>query len=208
MAGLVLGPLLRYTGSTQATVWVETDAPCEVAVLDARAAHLLRRGPPLRARRAERPRRGLGAAVRGAARRRARLAARRRPAAVDDPHAGARAPRAPRLRLLPGRRSGAPAVHARALRASARVRHRRPLGVLAPAAVRRGRSGPTACSCSATRSTRTRRRRRRAPSSARGATRACRRASRSPTSRSTRGSTASPGATPTSAGCSRPCRAR
>ena len=36
MAGLVLGPLLRYTGSTQATVWVETDAPCEVAVLDAR----------------------------------------------------------------------------------------------------------------------------------------------------------------------------
>ena len=36
MAGLVLGPLLRYTGSTQATVWVETDSPCEVAVLDAR----------------------------------------------------------------------------------------------------------------------------------------------------------------------------
>jgi PhoD-like phosphatase len=37
MPGLLLGPLLRYTGSTQATVWVETDAPCEVAVLDARA---------------------------------------------------------------------------------------------------------------------------------------------------------------------------
>jgi hypothetical protein len=37
MPGLVLGPLLRYTGSTQATVWVETDVPCEVAVLDARA---------------------------------------------------------------------------------------------------------------------------------------------------------------------------
>jgi hypothetical protein len=33
MARLVLGPLLRYVGSTQATVWVETDAPCEVAVL-------------------------------------------------------------------------------------------------------------------------------------------------------------------------------
>ena len=33
MPGLVLGPLLRYTGSTQATVWVETDAACEVAVL-------------------------------------------------------------------------------------------------------------------------------------------------------------------------------
>jgi hypothetical protein len=36
MAGLILGPLLRYTGSTQATVWVETDDACEVAVLDAR----------------------------------------------------------------------------------------------------------------------------------------------------------------------------
>jgi hypothetical protein len=36
MARLVLGPLLRYTGSTQATVWVETDEPCEVTVLDAR----------------------------------------------------------------------------------------------------------------------------------------------------------------------------
>jgi hypothetical protein len=36
MAHLVLGPILRYTGSTQATVWVETDGPCEVAVLDAR----------------------------------------------------------------------------------------------------------------------------------------------------------------------------
>ena len=36
MPGLVLGPLLRYTGSTQATVWVETDEACEVAVLDAR----------------------------------------------------------------------------------------------------------------------------------------------------------------------------
>src|SRR4249919_2910242 len=33
MPGLVIGPLLRYAGSTEATVWVETDAPCEVAVL-------------------------------------------------------------------------------------------------------------------------------------------------------------------------------
>jgi hypothetical protein len=36
VARLILGPLLRYTGSTQATVWVETDASCEVAVLDGR----------------------------------------------------------------------------------------------------------------------------------------------------------------------------
>ena len=38
MALLILGPLLRYTGTTQATVWVETDAACEVSVLDARAS--------------------------------------------------------------------------------------------------------------------------------------------------------------------------
>jgi hypothetical protein len=36
MAKLVLGPLLRYVGETEAVVWVETDEPCEVAVLDAR----------------------------------------------------------------------------------------------------------------------------------------------------------------------------
>ena len=33
MANLVLGPLLRYVGQTAATVWVETDGPCEVGVL-------------------------------------------------------------------------------------------------------------------------------------------------------------------------------
>jgi hypothetical protein len=33
MATLVLGPLLRYVGETDATVWVETDAPCTVEVL-------------------------------------------------------------------------------------------------------------------------------------------------------------------------------
>jgi hypothetical protein len=30
---LVLGPLLRYASETEATVWVETDGPCEVEVL-------------------------------------------------------------------------------------------------------------------------------------------------------------------------------
>ena len=29
----ILGPLLRYAGETDATVWVETDAACEVEVL-------------------------------------------------------------------------------------------------------------------------------------------------------------------------------
>ncbi|MBA3865009.1 MAG: alkaline phosphatase family protein [Solirubrobacterales bacterium] len=33
---LVLGPLLRYVGETAATVWVETDAPCEVEILGRR----------------------------------------------------------------------------------------------------------------------------------------------------------------------------
>jgi hypothetical protein len=31
-AGLVLGPLLRHVGATDATLWVETDGPCEVTV--------------------------------------------------------------------------------------------------------------------------------------------------------------------------------
>ena len=30
---LILGPLLRYASETDATVWVETDAACEVEVL-------------------------------------------------------------------------------------------------------------------------------------------------------------------------------
>jgi hypothetical protein len=33
MPELVLGPLLRYVGATEATVWVETDEACEVEVL-------------------------------------------------------------------------------------------------------------------------------------------------------------------------------
>jgi phosphodiesterase/alkaline phosphatase D-like protein len=36
MPNLVLGPLLRYVGETQATVWVETDAAAEVEVLGPR----------------------------------------------------------------------------------------------------------------------------------------------------------------------------
>ena len=34
---LVLGPLLRYVGQDCAHVWVETDSPCEVEVLGAKA---------------------------------------------------------------------------------------------------------------------------------------------------------------------------
>jgi len=34
---LVLGPLLRYVGETEATIWVETERACEVAILGHRA---------------------------------------------------------------------------------------------------------------------------------------------------------------------------
>ena len=33
MASLVLGPLLRYVGRTEATIWVETDGPCTVTAV-------------------------------------------------------------------------------------------------------------------------------------------------------------------------------
>lgn len=36
MPELILGPLLRYVGTTEATVWVETDAPCEVEIMGRR----------------------------------------------------------------------------------------------------------------------------------------------------------------------------
>src|SRR3954452_25365165 len=37
MAELILGPMLRYVDERHATVWMETDAPCEVEVLGRRA---------------------------------------------------------------------------------------------------------------------------------------------------------------------------
>ncbi|HEY6638751.1 MAG TPA: alkaline phosphatase D family protein [Solirubrobacterales bacterium] len=36
MGGLILGPMLRYVSGTEATVWVETEAPAEVEVLGTR----------------------------------------------------------------------------------------------------------------------------------------------------------------------------
>jgi hypothetical protein len=38
-SNLVLGPLLRYTGARDATIWVETDSRCEVEVLVGGASH-------------------------------------------------------------------------------------------------------------------------------------------------------------------------
>ncbi len=37
MASLVLGPILRYVGEDEATLWVETDASCEVEILGSRS---------------------------------------------------------------------------------------------------------------------------------------------------------------------------
>jgi hypothetical protein len=36
MAELILGPMLRYVSETEATIWVETDEPCDVEVLGQR----------------------------------------------------------------------------------------------------------------------------------------------------------------------------
>src|SRR4051812_21095161 len=44
MASLVLGPLLRYVGRTEATVWVEADRACQVEVLGHSAATFEVRG--------------------------------------------------------------------------------------------------------------------------------------------------------------------
>lgn len=38
MAGLVLGPLIRHVGETDATIWVETDARCQVEMLGQRSS--------------------------------------------------------------------------------------------------------------------------------------------------------------------------
>jgi len=38
MPDLILGPILRYAGPNEATVWVETDAACEVEVLEQRTS--------------------------------------------------------------------------------------------------------------------------------------------------------------------------
>ena len=37
MPELIVGPMLRHIGETTATVWVETDEPCEVEILGSTA---------------------------------------------------------------------------------------------------------------------------------------------------------------------------
>ncbi|MGI8649683.1 MAG: alkaline phosphatase D family protein [Rubrobacter sp.] len=44
MSELVLGPMLRYVGASEATVWVETSATCEVEILGCRSRTFRVRG--------------------------------------------------------------------------------------------------------------------------------------------------------------------
>ena len=101
-------------------------------------AHLPRRGPSLRARRSRRSRAGFGDAVRGAPRRRAGMAPRRRAPAERHPHEAPRAAGPAGVRVVPGRRTPAAALHPRHRRASGGLRGRRPLGPVAAAAGREG----------------------------------------------------------------------
>ena len=78
MASLLLGPLLRYVGRSEATVWVETDRKCTVGVLGRTAGDVRGLRAPLRARGVDGPGGGCRDRVRGGARRGAGLAARRR----------------------------------------------------------------------------------------------------------------------------------
>ena len=208
MAELILGPLLRYVGEDEATVWVETDAPCEVEVLGCvqrtfRVAdhhfalvHVTGLEPgtttPYEVRLdGERvwPLDGVGLAGRARSARWARAAQRRA-----------------RVGLLP--RDGARPSAALPAQGQAPGRPRGRRAAAAGRADARGRGGGVAAtgwSCSATRSTPTRSRRRSPTSSAPAATRRCRRARPSPTSRSTPSSTGPRGRTRRSAGCSPRC---
>ena len=152
MAELILGPLLRHVGTDDVTVWVETDAACEVEVRtrvrQRDRAHICGRRAPLRDRRA---RRAAGRRVRGVhgpARRHAGMAAGRQRVSAERPaHDRPVAPAPGPVRIVPG------GVRGRRARPD-RLRRGRPRGRMPGGWSRvRPRRGPWACSCSATRST-------------------------------------------------------
>ena len=74
MATLILGPLLRYVGETEAVLWVETDEPCEVEVLGHSAPTFCVHGHHYGLVIVEGLEPGSTTGVRGCARRRAPLA--------------------------------------------------------------------------------------------------------------------------------------
>ena len=161
MAELLLGPVLRYVDDDEATVWVETDAPCEVEVLGRRAPDVPRRRPPLRAR-ARRPGLEPGATtpyeVALDGERRWPRAGRGVPAERASARPAAGAPLADRLRLLP--RDASRTSRPTRLRKDEDDRGREvdALRALALRMRRRAARGLAArcCCCSATRSTPTR----------------------------------------------------
>ena len=121
---LVLGPLLRYVGETEAVIWVETDAAARSRSW-ARANAPSGRGSPLRARALRgAPARHL-ARVRGPPRRRARLAVA---GGLPTERASTPTPRRAaggRVRLLPRGRAPRAALLAAQGRGRARARDRR-----------------------------------------------------------------------------------
>ena len=205
---LIVGPLLRYVGTTTATVWVETDAPAVVEVLGHEAQHLSGARASLRARRG----RETSSPDRSIPTRCACTAGR----------SGRRWTAGPARRFTRERESarrGSSSARAGSVRRRGRLtRSRRRTIRTASASMRSGRtrasfkSGavewpdgllllgdqvyadevpPETAAFIRSRETST-----------------IRRVSRSPTSRSTRSCFASRGPIPTSAGCSRPCRRR
>ena len=214
MTDVVLGPMLRYVDGERATVWVETDGPCEVSVLvgEQEVAH---RAPTFHVEGHHFALVTVTGLTPGTVTpyRVACDGAPVWPRLYDDlPPPLVPTPDGERVRLVFGScRSAAPVRPPWNLDYDQDERGRGPDALVAYAArlrETRTTTGRTSCCCSATRSTPTTRRHAPAGSSAAGATRTSRRARRSPGSRSTRGCTGSPGPSRTSAGCCRPCRRR
>ena len=193
MAELLLGPLLRYVSETEATVWVETDEPCEVEILGRREPTFRVDGHHYALVRIE----GLEPGGRNEYEvaldgERALAGARLRPAAERDPHPRRRTSRSTSASAPAGSPSRTSAPYTRAKDDHEDGHEVDALRVLAAAdgPRRRATTGPSCSSCSATRSTSTRARREtRERRSATGAAPTRRPARRSPTSRSTPGST-------------------
>ena len=186
---LVLGPLLRYVGETEATVWVETDRACQVEILGHQARTFEVSGHHYGAGGDRRPAAGRGVRVPGRPGRRrplagARIRSSRRACSGHRTRAGrsgspsvpagspsCRVPRRRQARARPASRQSrepGPSRQARAARPGASRSTGRTRWSPAPwtCARRRASAGPTWCCCSATRSTPTRPRR--TPSSASG----------------------------------------
>ena len=210
MPSLVLGPLLRYVGETEAVLWVETDSRVRGRDAGLARAHLLRLRSPLRARLLRRPRARHLARVRGPAGRRAVWPQRRR---LPGQRASAPTRRRTPLKIVFGScRVAAPHEPPYTLRKDEDPRGRE-IDALHTLALADARPAARRVARRAAHARRPGVRRRGLPgharrSSRRGATRTRSPASACSTSRSTPSSTSRAGATRRSAGCSPPSRRR